>query len=270
MKKFWCWFFVFWPIVAIIVCVIAPMMDWSFPGPPQSPLGQRIDGLFYMILAIVTVAFVGTHIALGYVLLKGTSDSRPLKALFTHGSHNLEVIWTIVPAGILMFISLYQLDVWAEYRVRAMFPEEAVADPIAEVTARQFEWRIRYPAPGKKLMLEPQPDDLYSVNDLHVPVGRPVMIRLRSGDVQHAFFLPDVRVKSDALPGQIIPVWFEVIESGEYPLLCAELCGWGHYKMEARMVAESADAFRGYIDNLQREQSDDGVPDETAGEAAEE
>jgi cytochrome c oxidase subunit 2 len=130
------------------------------------------------------------------------------------------------------------------------------------VTARQFEWRIRYPAPGKKLEFEPQPDDLYSVNDLHVPVGRPVMIRLRSGDVQHAFFVPDVRVKSDALPGQVIPVWFEVIESGEYALLCAELCGWGHYKMEARMVAESEQNFRGYLENLLREQSDDGVAEE--------
>ena len=99
--------------------------------------------------AIVTVVFIGTQIALGYVLLRGAVE-RDGRAWFSHGSHNLEVIWTIVPAGILLFIALYQMDVWAEYRVQANFDPKAVNQPIAEVTARQFEWRIRYPAPDRK------------------------------------------------------------------------------------------------------------------------
>ena len=84
-----------------------------------------------MILIIVTIAFVGTEVALGYALWRGARDTEsPGRALFTHGSHSLEVIWTIVPAGVLLFIALYQLDTWAAYRVKENYPMESrlVAD----------------------------------------------------------------------------------------------------------------------------------------------
>jgi cytochrome c oxidase subunit 2 len=258
----------FWPIIAIVSFVIAPSMDWWFPGPAMSPLGVQIDNLFYLILVIVTVTFVGTHVALGLALWRGV-DNKDTKAWFSHGSHNLEVIWSIAPAGVLMFISLYQLDVWMEFRVKTHFPEGTT--PVAEVTARQFEWRIRYPAPGKKLQTTPQSDDLYTVNDLHVPFGRPVSIRLRSMDVQHSFFIPELRVKQDAVPGTVIPVWFEASALGEYDLLCAELCGWGHYKMRGRVFAENETGFEQYLKTLQAEQNFDGVtqPDHSGAQIAE-
>lgn len=256
MNKFWPCFFIFWPIVAIVLCVVAPSMNWWFPSAAMSPLGEQIDNLFYLILVLVTIVFVGTQIALGYVLWRGV-DNKDQKAWFSHGSHNLEVLWSIAPAGILMFISLYQMDVWMRFRVESHFPADV--QPLAEVTARQFEWRIRYPAPGKKLMPTPQPDDLYTVNDLHFPFGRPVMIRLRSMDVQHSFFVPDLRVKQDAVPGTIIPVWFEANDIGEYDLTCAELCGWGHYKMRGRVLAQKQSDFDAYLQSLQAEQNYDGV-----------
>lgn len=282
MKWFWCLFFVFWPILALVVCWVSPSYGWWFPGPAASPLGQRIDSLFYMILMITTITFIGTQIGLGYVLFKGarrTDEDVDEKAWFSHGSHELEVIWSIVPAFILLFIALYQLDVWAEYRVKDAFPKdrmEAVLERIhqkrtpqnsmalAEVTARQFEWRIRYPgfdAQGNllPLMAEPQPTDLYAVNDLHLPAAAPVMINLKTQDVQHSFFLPELRVKQDAVPGLVIPVWFEASQVREYALLCAELCGWGHYKMKARLVAETEEQFVEYLRKLHREQNFDGV-----------
>lgn len=283
-KKFWAGFFVFWPILAIVLCVVASGSDyrWWFPPNPAgsnpievnqviapggdydytaaSPLGRQIDDLFYLILYIVTIVFIGVNVALGYVLFKGAAEPEDGgKSLFTHGSHNLEVIWTIVPAGILLFIALYQMDVWAQYRVIANFPEEARNAPIAEVTARQFEWRIRYPKPGTILQMDPQEGDLYSVNELHVPTGKPVMVYLRSQDVQHAFFLPELRVKQDAVPGLVIPVWFEASKAGEYTFLCAELCGWGHYKMKARLIAEPETEFDDYMRELRFDQNYDGV-----------
>lgn len=258
MKKFWPLFFVFWPILAVVVCWISPAMGWWFPGDSVTPLGEQIDDLFYMILMIVTIVFIGTHVALGYVLWTGSNRPAGKRALFTHGSHNLEVIWTVVPAAILLFIALYQMDVWAQYRIQDNFPEEARQNPVAEVTARQFEWRIRYPKPGTRLQLKPQPGDLYAVNDLHVPSGKPVMIQLRSEDVQHSFFVPMMRVKQDAVPGLVIPVWFEVSKSGAYELVCAELCGWGHYKMKALVTAERDEDFQAYLQNLEREQNYDG------------
>ncbi|RMG40441.1 MAG: cytochrome c oxidase subunit II [Planctomycetota bacterium] len=237
-------------------------MGWWFPTDAYSTLGQQIDDLFYLILTIVGVVFIGTHIALGYTLWKGSQDPNR-RSWFTHGSHTLEVIWTIVPAGILLFIALYQMDVWRMYRVQSAFPEDLLE--VAEVTARQFEWRIRYPAPGRPLQLKPQKGDVYAVNDLHVPVNRPVLIQLRTMDVQHSFFVPSLRVKQDALPGQVIPVWFEVTKPGIYDLTCAELCGWGHYKMRGRVVAEAEEDFRAYLQRLAAEQAYDGVtPIETA------
>ncbi|MCA8996265.1 MAG: cytochrome c oxidase subunit II [Planctomycetaceae bacterium] len=284
MKWFWCLFFCFWPILALVVCWVAPSYGWWFPGDgvAASPLGERIDDLFYMILAITTVTFVGTQIALGYVLFKGarrTDEDVNEKAWFSHGSHELEVIWSVVPAFILLFIALYQLQVWAEYRVKDSFPQDQMRAvlkrvgqmrsendslALAEVTARQFEWRIRYPGFDKEgnllpLMPDPQPTDLYAVNDLHLPANAPVMINLKTQDVQHSFFLPELRVKQDAVPGLVIPVWFQANNAQEYPLLCAELCGWGHYKMKARFVAEPEDAFLNYLRELHAEQNYDGV-----------
>ncbi|MEZ5940999.1 MAG: cytochrome c oxidase subunit II [Planctomycetaceae bacterium] len=283
MKWFWCLFFAFWPILAIAVCLVAPAYGWWFPGPAASPLGQRIDDLFYMILIITTLTFIGTQIGLAYVLFTGARRTDPdvqQKAWFSHGSHELEVIWSVAPAFILLFIALYQLDVWADYRVKDMFPHEEMEGllaeglhqkrdehdnmHLAEVTARQFEWRIRYPGfdeDGNLLPLErePQPTDLYDVNDLHLPASAPVMIMLKSQDVQHSFFLPELRVKQDAVPGLVIPIWFEATKKGEYALTCAELCGWGHYKMKARFVAESDEEFLEYLRELHRKQFFDGV-----------
>ena len=96
-------------------------------------------------------------------------------------------------------------------------------NPIAEVTARQFEWRLRYPARSRKFksladvdnwLRKPEPGDLYAVNELHVPTGRTIVIHLRSADVQHAFFVPNLRVKQDAVPGLVIPIMFEVLQPG--------------------------------------------------------
>ena len=168
------------------------------------------------------------------------------------------MIWSVVPSVILLFLALYQMDVWALFRVQSYFPKEAREAPIAEVTARQFEWRIRYPAPGKKLQLKPQPDDLYDVNDLHAPINKNVMIQLRSEDVQHSFFLPHLRIKQDAVPGQIIPIWFKAEKQGVWDLTCAELCGWGHYKMRAQLTAEREVEFEAYLKKLQADQNYDG------------
>lgn len=267
MKKFWALFFFFWPAVALWSCWIAGSRGWWFPttesnplGVAMSPLGERIDGLFYLILGIVTVVFIGTQFALGYVLWKGATREEGSPAFFSHGSHSLELIWTVVPSFVLVFIALYQMDVWAEFRVKSYYPEETLQDgPQMEVTARQFEWRIRYPEPGKELKNQPQPGDLYAVNEMHVPTGKPVKFNLRTADVQHAFFAPELRVKQDAVAGLIIPVWFMIEKAGEYDLVCAELCGWGHYKMRATIVAEPESSVAQYISDLQTAQNYDGV-----------
>jgi cytochrome c oxidase subunit 2 len=278
-RIFWCLFFTAWPILGIVVSVISPQMNWGFPDNRESatPLGERIDDLFYLILCIVTIAFIGTMVVLAYVLWKA-SKNEDEKGWFSHGSHNLEVIWTIVPAGILLFIALYQMDVWAIYRVRDYDLKQQnsprLNNLVAEVIARQFEWRIRYPAPGtvfkskKQIddwLAKPQAGDLYTVNHLHVPLNKETLIYLKSGDVQHSFFVPEMRVKQDAIPGQNIDIWFTVNRAGDFDLTCAELCGWGHYKMRGRVTA--IEDFSGFLQKLKAEQDFDGIS-KSAGEIA--
>lgn len=257
-KKFWAAFFGLSAVFTVGVSLLAPAYHWWLPGGAQSPMGTEIDDLFYMILIITTVTYIGVHVVLIAALVKFGNRTGG-KATFSHGSHALEVVWTIVPAAILLFISLYQIDVWMRFRNFATFNKHSRENPVAEVTARQFEWRIRYPAPGKKLMQKPQPDDLYTVNDLHVPFGEPVVIQLRSEDVLHSFFLPHLRIKQDAVPGAIIPVQFQANFEGEQELVCAELCGWGHYKMRGQLTAQRKSEFDKYLRDLQARQSDDGV-----------
>jgi cytochrome c oxidase subunit 2 len=121
-----------------------------------------------------------------------------------------------------------------------------------EVTGRQFEWRLRYP--GEDGILGTK-DDLFDVNELHVPVGEEVLVSLKSADVLHSFFLPNLRVKQDAVPGMKIPVWFRAMKEGEYDIPCAELCGWGHYKMKGRLVVESRTAYEKYLADLKARQN---------------
>lgn len=274
MRKFWVFFFMLVPVLTLWACIMAPEYGWWFPGTTgpsngesASPIGRRIDDLFSMILVITAITFVGTQLGLGYVLWTGSKPAdgdESEKAWYSHGSHNLEVIWSIVPAAILLFIALYQLDVVAAIRFKGEFPVEVQNRPLAEVTARQFEWRIRYPGLDENdkllpLMPTPQPTDLYTVNDLRFPSAQPVMIHLRTDDVQHAFFLPELRVKQDAVPGLTIPVWFEADKSDEYTLLCAELCGWGHYKMRSRFVAMPEAEFIAFLKDVRDKQEYDGV-----------
>jgi cytochrome c oxidase subunit 2 len=159
------------------------------------------------------------------------------KAQFTHGSHKLEMLWTAIPAGLLLIIALFQMETWANIRFAKNFPD---GEPIAIAWASQFDWRFQYPGADGVLGTM---DDFESAHDFVVPLGEPVKFILRSRDVIHSFSVPQFRLKQDAMPGMAIPVWFEVEPGedenkdgvpdnvGDYELICMELCGWGHYKM---------------------------------------
>lgn len=213
--------------------------DWWLPQniSTRGPLhfGAEIDNLFVMILWITGIVFIGTQIVLCWALWRYPSDQHR-KATYLHGSHRLEVIWTIIPSAILVFIALYQLGAWADIKFRASQPK---VQPLAEITARQFQWKIRYPGPDG---LIGSPDDLHTVNDLHFVKDRPIVIQLKTQDVLHSFYLPQMRIKQDAVPGMTIPVWFDADTAGSYELVCAELCGWGHTKMKGKVTVHENQA----------------------------
>ena len=132
-----------------------------------STFGREIDSLFIIILWITGIVFIGTQIVLVWAQyrfadeLDAAGQAGSGQAQYFHGSQRLEVIWTIIPAAILVFIALYQMGTWASIKFRSAAPR---VPALAEITGRQFQWVMRYPGPDGKLNTS---DDLFTVNDLH-------------------------------------------------------------------------------------------------------
>ncbi len=253
MGKFWGFLFLLVPVLGAGLFVVAadadnwPLYNHWFPE-DVSEYGYVIDGLFMVILWMTGIVFLGTELALVWFLWRYDEKSNRDPVKYTHGSHNLEVVWTILPAATLLFIAIYQMNAWADTKVRE--PEDPGLN--VEVVARQFEWRLRYPGPDGELQT---PDDVHTVNDLHVPLDEDILVHLKSQDVLHSFFLPNLRVKQDAVPGMSIPVWFRAKKSGTYDLVCAELCGWGHYKMKGRLTVEPRSEFNTWLAQMTAEEN---------------
>ncbi len=213
-------------------------MNWFLP-PSVSTFGPDIDRMYYIILAITGVIFVVTEFLLVYFLIKYRKREGH-KAEYIHGSTKAEVIWTAVPTVIVVAIGLMSAGLWADIKDPARIPPGSY-ELILE--GRQFEWEATYAGADGVLG---NGDDFTILNQINVPVNRPVTVHLRAEDVLHSFFLPDLRVKQDAVPGMSIPVWFEATETGDYTIACAELCGLGHYSMEGLLVVQSDAEFQAW------------------------
>jgi cytochrome c oxidase subunit II len=249
--KFWSILFLCVTIFGVATFIIAPAAGIWLP-PDVSETGPAIDHLFKFILVLTGVVFIITELVLFYFLWRYDGRTSATPAKFTHGSHTLEICWTIVPAATLLFIAIYQMNTWAAAKMRRPTHDGQPMAFTVEVTGRQFEWRLRYP--GEDGLLGTK-DDLFDVNELHVPLGEETLVSLKSQDVLHSFFLPNLRVKQDAVPGMKIPVWFRPVRDGTYDIVCAELCGWGHYKMKGRITIESRKAYDDYLENLRLRQN---------------
>jgi cytochrome c oxidase subunit 2 len=126
-------------------------------------------------------------------------------------------------------------------------------DFVVQVTAKQFNWQVTYPGPDGKFGTA---DDKTLLDEMHVPVGKPIRVNLRSQDVIHSFFVPQFRIKQDAVPGREIGVWFEVTKTGKYEWPCAELCGFGHSGMRGWVFVHSAEDYSKWAaENLRAETS---------------
>jgi len=254
------------PVLGVWTFVSADQYGWWFPADVSS-FGPEIDRLFDLILWMVGITFVGTELLLAWFFFK-YSRRRPEKAVFTHGNHKLEMVWTAIPAVLLLFIAFSQMGTWAEIKFQGGFPkgEYSVEHPIAEVWASQFDWRVRYPGQDGVLGTV---DDIENPFEFAVPADTDVVFHLRSRDVIHSFFVPEFRLKQDALPGHTIPVWFraslrpEDVDKGEstYDLVCAELCGWGHYKMAGRVRVMRRDLFDRWMAEAQARWFSNGTED---------
>ncbi len=221
--------------------------------------GRVIDRLFMFILYLTGVIFVGTSMALFWFIWKYDTKTRTTEVTYTHGSHTLEVVWSVLPAAALLFIAIFQMREWSEHKMDRpttnVNNRVELMPPLARVTGRQFEWRIQYPGEDGELDTI---DDIHTVNELHVPLNEEVVIQIESEDVLHSFFLPNMRVKHDLVPGMKQFVWFQPNKTGQYDIVCAELCGWGHYKMRGRLTVESRDDMERWLASQYEEQQRTG------------
>ena len=121
---------------------------------------------------------------------------------FSHGSHTLEVVWTILPAVTLLFIAIYQMNAWADAKMRR--PNMPIT---AEITGRQFNWDLRYPGADGELYTK---DDIVRYDgQIYLPSNEEMLLMIKSADVLHSFFLPNLRMKQDVVPGMEQNMWFK-------------------------------------------------------------
>ena len=199
-----------------------------------STFGGEIDSLFYLIYYITAATFVLVTVLMVLFLVM-FREQPGRRATYTHGNTTLEIIWTIIPAAILIVLSFMSVSTWAKVKQRA--PD---SDFELQVAAKQFNWDVVYPGADGKFGTD---DDVKFDNDLHVPVNKVVRVQLSSKDVIHSFFLPNLRLKQDAVPGRTILVWFEATKPGKYEIPCAELCGFGHSGMKGWLYVHTPEEY---------------------------
>jgi cytochrome c oxidase subunit II len=238
-------------LVLVVVATFLFTKDWL---PPLKSDRIAIDHALAMTLVVTGLVFIVTNLLLAWFGYR-YQDGPGVKAAYWHDSPRLEMTWTLVTAGILAIFLFNALNLWAKVNSRP--PADAV---LIEVTGQQFAWNVRYPGKDGVLgktdhlqasqdnpigLVKDDPaakDDLLLLNQLYLPKDRPVRVQVRSMDVIHSFFLPNFRVKQDAMPGMTIEIWFTPKETGDFEIACAEHCGLGHYRMRGQVhVVPAAD-----------------------------
>jgi cytochrome c oxidase subunit 2 len=211
-------------------------------GLPESASSYAgdIDFIFWVITWITGIAFVIVEVGLVWFILK--YRARPgQKAHYTHGNARAEVIWTAISAVTVVILGIMSNGVWVKIKGRDSAPPGSTE---IALHGKQFEWVVTYPGLDAQLGTA---DDFKVLKQLHLVVDRPVKANLTAEDVIHSFFIPEFRIKQDAVPGMNIEVWFQPTKTGEYELACAELCGHGHYSMRARVFVHTQADYDAWV-----------------------
>ncbi len=218
----------------LLTAGVAAAADGGFvPATPHSPNAHHTLTAYYVILGFTAAIFVIVEGALIAFIVKYRSrtNERTDEGAQVHGHTRLEVIWTVIPVLILCVIGIV---VFVELPNISSAP--AAANPLrVTVEGHQYYWQFDYPNGAR------------SINDLYVPVGRVVDLKIVSSDVVHSWWIPELGGKIQALPGITNHTWFQADKAGTYVGQCAELCGLYHAAMEARVIATSDADFQANI-----------------------
>jgi cytochrome c oxidase subunit 2 len=248
-------------IVIMVVVTVYIFVAEKFPAPPPiTAVGEQIDHQYNLTLIVTGIVFVLSQ--LGLALFVFRYRDRGQKAHFSRGNNTLEVLWTSATLILFVGLGIMAHRAWAEVRF-----QDASADAVqVEVTTNQFVFNFRYAGPdGKFGKLDPKlisastgnplgldPSDPASKDDivvptLTVPVNRQVQLMLRSQDVIHNFFVRELRIQQDAMPGMVIPLHFTATKIGQYEIVCTQLCGLGHYRMRSFLNVVSDSDYQTWL-----------------------
>jgi cytochrome c oxidase subunit 2 len=223
------------------------MLQWLGLPVAASVHAGEVDRIMVLIHWLMLVLFVGWSIFFVYVLLRFRQRAHPQANYYgVRGRWSTWLEGGVLAAEIVL-LAFFSIPFWSA-NVDAMPPEQNATR--IRVVAEQFAWHGHYPGPdgvfGRTditLVTPDNPlgldrdeavgkDDIVTTNRLNFPVGRPAIILLSSKDVIHSLGLPQMRVKQDAIPGIVQPVWFTPTQTGQWDIACSQLCGLGHYRMK--------------------------------------
>ena len=261
------------------------MTEWLGLPALATAQGGQVDYLIGWVHVFMLILFVGWGGFLAYTLIRFRRSRHPVAdytGVKSHRSSYLEIGVAVVE-GILLFG--FSIPLWAARVDRLPAESEAL---VVQVTAEQFAWNVRYAGPDgvfgrtdiKLIDLQDNPlgidrsdpaakDDVATLNQLYLPVNKPIIVKIRSKDVIHSFNVPEFRVKQDAIPGLTIPIWFVPnVTTAEmrtrtgnpefqYEIACAQLCGLGHYRMRAYITVLSPEEFQKWMEDKVKENESD-------------
>jgi cytochrome c oxidase subunit 2 len=225
----------------VALCLLAVVLGCSPEHYPQTTLLPRgdfariADNLLDTTVKWALLVFVLVEGALVYSIFRFRGKPDDPEPHQSHGNTTVEIIWTVIPALILAAIAVPT--------VKAIFQTNAIPGPgslTVEVVGHQWWWEFRYPE-----------YNLTTANELHVPIGRTVSLRMGSNDVIHSFWVPQFAAKRDVFANRETRMWFKAETEGEYPAQCAEFCGIQHARMAYRIKAQKPDEFQAWVTHMQ-------------------
>jgi cytochrome c oxidase subunit II len=249
--------------VVMVVVTVGVFLSGKFSPPAAiTAAGLAIDHQYSMTLAVAAVAFILSQLGLAFVVLRYRDHGQRVQ--FSRGNNKLEALWTTLTAVFFVGLGLLGGRAWANGRITP-----PTSEPIRiEVTESQFVFNFRYPGPdGKFGRLDPKQvnssfgnligldasdpagaDDIV-VPTLTIPVDREIELLIRGQDVIHSFFVRELRLQQDAMPGLVVPIRFQADKIGKYEIVCTQLCGLGHSNMHSYLNVVSEEDFAAFLKN---------------------
>jgi cytochrome c oxidase subunit 2 len=220
-----------------------------------SPVGSQassIHALWVLMLWVCTAVFVAVMVALLLSLIRGTSNTSKREPSFPSERTLTQTVGAAVGMTVVVLILLLVASVWTGRTVGSLQASSAVT---IAVTGHQWWWEIQYEdaVPSRRVM---------TANELHIPISRPVVLKVTSRDVIHSFWVPNLQGKRDLIPGYTTAIWLQANRAGFFRGQCAEFCGMQHAHMALDVVAESDRDFEGWLDSMRQTGRD--PPESTA------